>query len=113
MFTASLRLGGLVARADEKHVDALSEFGQNLGLAFQITDDLLDARSISEDNGKQTFPALLGVEQSRRRAEQAVAEAINALALFGDKAETMIELARFVSQRGCEVQSPESRVQSH
>lgn len=109
MFLASLRLGGLVAGAGEPPLAALAEYGRKLGLAFQIVDDLLDVegnetvlgkRTRKDVNrGKLTFPGLLGVEPSRRRAERLLDEACAALARFGAQAEELSALARYVLER--------------
>ncbi|MBL8829063.1 MAG: polyprenyl synthetase family protein, partial [Planctomycetaceae bacterium] len=88
---------------------ALDEYGHRLGLAFQIYDDLLDVQGdesavgkrVGKDveRGKLTFPGLLGIDESRRRAEQLVGEAIAALALFGSAGEPLEALARYVMER--------------
>jgi geranylgeranyl diphosphate synthase type II len=89
MMLVSLQLGATIAGADERQLAALTEYGQCLGLAFQITDDLLDVRGETQamgkrvnkdsDRGKLTYPGLLGIEESERRAEALVAQAIRAL----------------------------------
>jgi len=109
MILVSLRLGGLVAGASEEQLKALEIYGNNLGLAFQITDDLLDVagdeqivgKRVGKDleRGKLTFPGLLGAEESRRRAEQLIAEACNALAGFETRASRLEALARYVLER--------------
>ena len=109
MFVASLRLGGLAAGANAEQLEALEAFGRALGLAFQITDDLLDVRGdeaalgkrVQKDSGrgKLTFPGLLGIEESRRRAEQLIDEAIQAVNIFGPAASNLEALARFVLER--------------
>jgi len=109
LFVASLELGGIVAGATTQQLAALVEFGKKLGLAFQITDDLLDVTGSQSaagkrvakdaDRGKQTFPKLLGIEESRRRAAELVREACAALAPFGPLAEPLRMLAQFVAAR--------------
>ncbi len=109
MFEASVRLGGLTAQADAERLTALGEYGQRLGLAFQIIDDLLDAsgsevhtgKRVGKDTekGKVTFPGLLGVDESRRRAETLIAEACDSLAPLGDAADGLRSLAQFVVER--------------
>jgi geranylgeranyl pyrophosphate synthase len=109
MFLASLRLGGLCAGANYEQMAALDAYGKAIGLAFQIVDDLLDAggdeqavgKRLHKDagRGKLTFPRLLGVETSRRRAGELIAEAVAALACFGSAAESLEALARFVLER--------------
>jgi geranylgeranyl diphosphate synthase type II len=109
MFVVSMRLGGLVAGAATAVQEALEEYGRQLGLAFQIADDLLDVegseattgKRVGKDSGhgKLTFPGLLGVEESRRRAEQLINEAGLALEPLGRAAERLKALARFVLER--------------
>ena len=109
MFTASLELGWTVAKADEAQASALRKFGESLGLAFQIIDDLLDVDGEEEatgkrlrkdlDQGKLTYPSLLGVKESRLRAEQLISEAIDAVASLAPQAERLEALARFVAER--------------
>ena len=89
--------------------DLPAEYGCRLGLAFQITDDLLDVQGdeqavgkrLQKDakDGKLTFPGLLGVEASLRRAEQLVTEACDALEALGRRAQGLRALARYVLER--------------
>jgi geranylgeranyl diphosphate synthase, type II len=109
MFVVSMRLGGLVASASQAKQAALEEYGRTLGLAFQIADDLLDVEAseaavgkrVGKDSGhgKLTFPSVLGVKESRRRAERLIDEACAALAPLGNAADRLQALARFVLQR--------------
>jgi len=109
MIRVSLRLGALVAGASSEQVEALDQFGRRLGLAFQITDDLLDVRGseatlgkrVGKDagQGKLTFPGLLGVEESVARAEQLVREAVDLLGVLGEGAAPLRALARYVLER--------------
>lgn len=109
MLTVSLRLGGLTAGADEEKLTALEAYGQRLGLAFQIMDDLLDVRGdeatvgkrVGKDSGrgKLTFPRLLGIEESLRRGQALVVEACAALAPLGPLAEGLEALAQYVLER--------------
>ena len=109
LLVVSLRLGGLVAGADGGQLDQLTKYGQNLGLTFQITDDLLDLRGDShtlgktvgkdDQQGKLTYPAILGVEASRRRAQQLTQSACAAVASLGPAADDLHTLARFVLDR--------------
>src|SRR4051812_38035336 len=99
----SLRLGGMVAGASEEQFAALDTYGEQLGLAFQIIDDLLDLNGDEaslgkrtgkdSERGKLTFPALLGGEESRRLAEELVGKAIAALTPFGSRAAALEGLA--------------------
>lgn len=109
MFLASLQLGALVAQADTARLQALVDYGTRLGLAFQITDDLLDVRGDAAavgkrvgkdgDRGKLTFPGLLGIDESVRRAELLIEEACAALAPLAPHASGLEALARYVLAR--------------
>jgi geranylgeranyl diphosphate synthase, type II len=109
MFLASLRLGGYTAGADESQQSALERFGKKIGLAFQIADDLLDVegdeaamgKRVGKDSqhGKLTFPSLLGIEESRRRAQQLIDEACEALTSLGEKRAALEVLARYIVER--------------
>ncbi|MFO7906857.1 MAG: polyprenyl synthetase family protein [Planctomycetota bacterium] len=109
LINVSLRLGGLVSGAGEEHLEALGSYGDKLGLAFQIVDDILDLRGdevamgkrLGQDSarGKLTFPAILGLEESERRAGQLVTEAEAALGPLKDRAENLVSLARYVVER--------------
>jgi geranylgeranyl diphosphate synthase, type II len=109
LFVASLELGGVVAGASAYQIAALTGYGERVGLAFQITDDLLDVagsqaavgKRVAKDsqNGKLTFPAVLGVEESRRRAAQLTDEACAIIETLGPTAGPLAALARFVCSR--------------
>jgi geranylgeranyl diphosphate synthase, type II len=109
MIRISLRLGGMVAAANAGQLASLDEYGKCLGLAFQITDDLLDVRSteaamgkrVRKDaqHGKATFPGCLGVEQSMRHAQDLTDAACQALSGFGAEADGLRSLARYVLER--------------
>lgn len=109
MFNVSLRLGGLVAGANAEQLTALDTYGTKLGLAFQIVDDLLDVagdeaivgKRLQKDQnqGKLTFPGLLGLEESSDRASRLVAEACAALDPLGSPASRLDSLARYVLER--------------
>jgi len=109
LITASVVSGGLYGGADDQQVARLRSFGQSIGLAFQIVDDVLDVTQTSEQLGKTagkdtvaekaTYPALFGIDESINKADQLVKEAFGALDSFGDRAETLKELARFLVER--------------
>ncbi len=109
LFRACCECGAIAAAADEQVFSNLGVYGFHLGLAFQIADDLLDATASSEDTGKtsggdaeklkQSYPAIVGVEESRRLGEQAVARAVAALDDFGTEADELRSIAQFVVSR--------------
>ncbi len=109
LITAPVVVGGLLAGASEPELDKLRAYGQRIGLAFQIADDILDVTSTSEQLGKTagkdlaahkaTYPALHGVEQSEARMQQLVSEAIDIVAGLGQDAGMLAELARFIVAR--------------
>lgn len=109
LITASVVSGGLYAGADDQAVAKLRSFGQSIGLAFQIVDDVLDVTQTSEQLGKTagkdtaaekaTYPALFGVEESIKKADALVAKACAALDSFGAGAGTLESLAHFLVER--------------
>lgn len=109
LIRASVRVGALYAGAGRRQFEALSRYGEMVGLAFQIADDILDVTGKQEElgknigsdleKGKKTFPSFLGLEESRRRAQEVVEEALSALDGFGKRAEPLRELARFIINR--------------
>lgn len=109
LLIASLRMGGLVGGATEAQLEALSTYGRSIGLAFQIADDVLDVegdpkrmgKGVQKDDaaGKLTYPNLIGVDESRRKASEMIQEAIDSLALFGSTAGTLKSLAHYVVER--------------
>ncbi len=109
LILASVRAGALAAGADAGQIAALSDYARRIGLGFQIIDDLLDIEGDPAATGKgtgrdstrrkATFPAVFGIEASRQRAEELIAEALAAIAAFGAEAEPLRNLARFVGRR--------------
>jgi geranylgeranyl diphosphate synthase type II len=109
LLTASCRMGAISVNASEDALGAMTDFGRHLGLAFQIVDDLLDVTSTPEQmgkatgkdaaKGKNTYPALLGIETSRRQAKEQLDAAMTAIRALGPAAENLRELARFVVER--------------
>jgi geranylgeranyl diphosphate synthase type II len=109
LITASVVTGGIYASAASKQVENLRRFGQSIGLAFQIVDDILDVTQTSEQLGKTagkdiasekaTYPALFGLEESRKKARALLDDAYKAVESFGPRAETLKALARFLIER--------------
>lgn len=109
LIAGALELGAVSAQADHENRNRLRHYGHCIGLAFQIADDLLDVTGDQSklgktpgrdaDLGKLTYPALLGIEDSRLKAEQMVQEACQAVEVFGDRSNRLKELARFIVER--------------
>lgn len=106
---AAVRCGALGANAPEEDLARLTVYGAKIGLAFQIADDLLDVTGSKEELGKSvgkdgqqqkaTYPAIHGLEESQRIASQLVREACAALEPYGDRAQTLHEIAHFLIAR--------------
>lgn len=109
LIAASLVSGGLYAGGKDDAVVHLANFGRSIGLAFQIVDDVLDVTQTSEQLGKTagkdtaakkaTYPALFGVDESLRKADELVSTAFAELDGFAERGETLKELARFLVER--------------
>lgn len=109
LLTSSLRLGAMSANASEAKLTAITAFGQNLGLAFQVIDDILDVTQTTEKLGKTagkdvkatkaTFPAIYGLERSRKEAHKLTAAAHAALKPLGAKGARLREIADYLLAR--------------
>lgn len=109
LLTASVVLGGLLANASVEHVEALRRYGNAIGLAFQIVDDLLDqeedaatlGKTAGKDlaQGKLTYPALFGTDAARATVEALLAEAVHNAGIIGDSVNYLASIARFICER--------------
>lgn len=109
LLTASVVSGAVYAGGEDEAVTSIRAFGQSVGLAFQIVDDVLDVTQTSEQLGKTagkdtaaekaTYPSLFGVEQSLKKADDLVRSACASLHRFGDRAQTLKCLAHFLVER--------------
>ncbi len=109
LIKASVRCGALLAGADGRREAALVRYGEAIGLAFQIADDILDIEGTTEEigkdagsdleRGKATYPAVIGIAESRRRAADLVDVALDALSIFDGKADPLREIAKYIVQR--------------
>jgi geranylgeranyl diphosphate synthase type II len=109
LITASVRMGPILADSDEDTLEALTSYGKNIGLAFQIIDDILDVEGNTKELGKSsgsdkkkkkmTYPSLLGIEGSRQKAQDLISEAINILRIFSSNADPLREIARYLIKR--------------
>jgi geranylgeranyl diphosphate synthase type II len=102
-------MGAISAGANETQLNAVTEFGRHLGLAFQIIDDVLDVTSTPEQmgkatnkdaaKGKNTYPVLMGLEASKKEAHHKLTMALASLDEFGPAADGLRHLAKFVVER--------------
>lgn len=109
LLTSSVRLGAMTANATPKKLEALTTFGYNLGLAFQVIDDILDVTQTTEILGKtagkdeavdkSTYPAILGLEASRKEAARLTKKALKSLEVFGKKGKRLEQIARYLLER--------------
>ncbi len=109
LIRASIRSGGILSQCTEKDLDTLTHFGENIGLAFQIIDDILDVTGdqaeIGKDSksdiksGKATYPALLGIEESKKRAKNLIDDGIGYLDHFDSSADHLREIALYFISR--------------
>lgn len=109
LLTCAVRLGAMTADAAPAELEALTCFGYNLGLAFQVIDDILDVTQTTETLGKtagkdeavdkSTYPAVLGLEASRKEAARLTGVALKSLEIFGEKAKHLEQIARYLLER--------------
>lgn len=109
LITVSVTSGAKIAGAKPVELEALKAYGERIGLAFQIADDILNiegskenmGKSIGSDqeNKKSTYPALLGLEASKTKARELVEEAAAFLKIFGDKGSALKEIAKYIVLR--------------
>ncbi|MBI5212110.1 MAG: polyprenyl synthetase family protein [Nitrospirae bacterium] len=109
LITASVRSGGLLAGCSDEQLFRLTGYGENIGLAFQVIDDILDVEGETEVLGKpkgsdekkkkMTYPKLYGIERSREKAKELINGAIEALGVFDEKAEPLRAIARYLLER--------------
>lgn len=109
LLTTSLRLGGMTANATPRQLRALTDFGYNLGLAFQVIDDILDITQSTEKLGKTagkdaavdkaTYPSIMGLEKSKTEARRLTKKSLDALSIFGKKARRLEQIAHYLLDR--------------
>jgi geranylgeranyl diphosphate synthase type II len=106
---ASVTSGAILGGGDETQVDAISSYGRKIGLAFQISDDILDIEGNSQEmgkavggdvnRGKMTYPAVLGLSRSKEIQKELVDSAIESLASFDEKANPLRHIAWYIIER--------------
>lgn len=109
MIVGSVRAGAILAGIDEDRLESLTKYAENIGLAFQIVDDILDIEGDEKllgkrvgsdlDNDKSTYPSLLGIDASKKIVENLIEEAKTSLEVFASDAEFMNALADFIRDR--------------
>lgn len=109
LIKASVVSGALLGGADEMQLAAITRYGKAAGLAFQIADDVLDIEGTTEDigkdagsdeaRGKATYPAVIGLSAAKQEAVSMMNEALDALEIFGEEADPLREIARYIVQR--------------
>ena len=109
LLSLSVRMGGILSGADKAILDKLNLYGEKIGLAFQVVDDILDIEGETEVLGKpkgsdekkkkMTYPRLYGIEESRKIAKELIDSALAALSAFDEKAEPLRAIARYLYER--------------
>jgi geranylgeranyl diphosphate synthase type II len=109
LITASVTLGAILGGAEEKTIQCLKQYGMATGLAFQITDDILDVRGSTENLGKQigsdnkkgkaTYPGILGMDEAIKKQTVLFRQAIDALQSFDEKANPLRGIAKLIIER--------------
>lgn len=109
LIEASVRVGAILAGASAETLQALAAYGQALGLAFQITDDILDVLGSASEMGKgvrkdaslakATYPAIFGVEDSKKIASEILQKGLKAIEFLGDKGDLLREISRWTQAR--------------
>src|SRR5512143_2925891 len=109
LIRASVKAGGILFGGSAERVDALTSYGENIGHAFQVIDDILDVEGDTQELGKtvgsdekinkMTYPRLYGLERSREIAKKLVDDAVSSLNLFSSGADPLREIARYLLER--------------
>lgn len=99
LICASIRAGAILSDANQRQLKALTRYGENIGLTFQIVDDILDIMQDQREMGKPTYPNKYGIKESKIEAERLVIEAKNSLKIFNHKEEVLNNLADYIISR--------------
>ena len=95
----SIRAGAILSGANQRQLKALTKYGENIGLAFQIVDDMLDIMQDQRDMGKPNYANKFGMKESKSESERLVNEAKDSLKIFNHKAETLRNIADYLLTR--------------
>lgn len=95
----SVRAGAILSGANPKQLKALTKYGENIGLAFQIVDDMLDIMQDQRDMGKPNYANKYGIKESKSESERLIKEAKDSLQIFNHKAETLKSIADYLLTR--------------
>ncbi|MFW6135051.1 MAG: polyprenyl synthetase family protein [Elusimicrobiota bacterium] len=99
LICASLKTGALLSQANKEQIESLVNYGEKMGLAFQIIDDLLDLKQDDKEKDKPTYPGIFGIEKANKVAQEYTDQAKEYISLFGKKAKLFYELADFIINR--------------
>jgi geranylgeranyl diphosphate synthase type II len=109
LIKSSVRIGTILAGSRKKQLQALTRYAENTGLAFQIIDDVLDVEGTPEELGKSvgsdsrkkkmTYPSLYGIEGARKKANELISIAIDAIGIFSSEADPLREIAGYLAKR--------------
>lgn len=109
LICSSVRIGAMLANVSETDLEKFTSFGNNIGLAFQVVDDILDEESTTEqlgkdagsdrERGKATFPAIVGIEESKKYARELIDKAWNDIAFLHEKGKILHDLAEYIITR--------------
>lgn len=95
----AIRAGAILSGANKEQLKALSKYGENVGLAFQITDDILDIMQDQRDAGKPTYAGKYGIKESKSESERLIKEAKDSLKIFNHKTEALRNIADYLLTR--------------
>ncbi len=109
LIRASVRIGAIMANSSPAKLNMLTEYGEKVGLAFQIIDDILDVTGTKEElgkstgaddaKGKNTYPSTFGLKKSRKIAEGLINDSLKAINSFNKNAEPLVEIAKYILSR--------------
>ncbi len=109
LIRASIRTGAMMAETSPAKLNSLTEYGEKVGLAFQVIDDILDITGTKEElgkstgadsaRGKNTYPSIFGLEESQKIAEKLISDSLAAISTFNKKAEPLSAIAKYILSR--------------